>query len=812
MFVVRARILMTRPSWLTVLVVGALFRPATASEPVVLEVSPATVVLDGPRGGCQLLISGRGAGGSVSDLTAAAEIRVEANLVAIEPGGYLRPRRDGETMLTIRAGGHVTRVPVTVRGVGDPRPSGFRREVIAALAVGGCNQGACHGSPQGKNGFHLSLRGADPAADLLALTRDQFGRRADRNDPDASLVLRKGIGIDPHEGGVRWRRDGDAVIAVRSWLAGGMPDDPPMLPPIARLEVLPGPRVLSTSRQQVAVLAHFADGSTRDATRFTVFSSSDGAIADVSETGLVEFHGSGEVAILCRYLDALKAVRLTFVAARPEFRWNDPPENNAIDRHLFAKLRLMQIEPSGLCTDAEFLRRTSLDLTGSLPTPDTVRAFLSDSTADKRLKLIDRLLEAPGYADFWALKWADLLRVSRRSLQPKGALGLHEWLRTQLRANVPFDRVVRELLITRGSSASEPAVNFYRIGRDPQTLAETTALLFCGVRLQCAKCHNHPTERWTQDDYAGFAAYFARVRLRPDPNAGGEVMYLDRAGEVAHPRTGQPTPPRPLGGSPAPIAGDRREALADWLLAPGNPFFARSVVNRAWYHLFGRGIVEPVDDFRDANPPASAELLDYLAGEFTAHGHDLKHLLRLIVMSRTYQLSSQTTPTNADDVKYFSHAIARPLTAEQLLDAVCDVTGLPEQFKGLPAGTRAVQLPDGEGNHPLLKSFGQPARELACECERDQAGTLPQALLLATGPTLNDKLRQPDNRLGRLLAANRPANEMLEELMLAAVGRPPRPAEIAALREHLAKSVDVRRAWEDVLWALLNSRDFLERP
>jgi hypothetical protein len=793
-------------------------------RPEAVEVLPQAVVLDGPRAGCQLIVTGRHADGIRRDLTPFAELRPEADILTPEPGGFLKPRRDGETVLLVRAGELEARVPVTVRHTTEPRPVSFRHEVVAALNVGGCNQGACHGTPNGKNGFRLSLRGADPAADFLALTRDQLGRRADRLDPAESLMLRKGQGTMPHEGGVRWRTGGNAVECVRGWLAGGLPDDPPGLPGVVRLEIVPGERVaMSPARwQQLAAVAHFADGSSRDVTRLTVFSTSDATVADVSEAGRVEFQRAGEVAVLCRYLETMQTVRLTYLEPKPGFVWPDPAEYNAVDRHVFAKLWQFQIAPSDVCTDAEFLRRVSLDLTGALPTPDQARAFLADPSSDKRSKLIDRLLESPAYADFWALKWADLLRSSRKAVQVKGALGVQEWLRTHLAADTPFDQVVRELLTASGSSADHPAANYFRVARDPQSLAETTAQLFCGIRLQCAKCHNHPFERWTQDDYYGLSAYFARVRTKPDPaqtpagrgaTPAAEVVYADRAGEVTHPRSGHRVAPRPLGGpaaEPDP-ARDRREALADWLAAPGNPFFARSMANRVWFHLFGRGIVEPVDDFRDSNPPASAELLDFLARDFAKHHFRLKHLIRTVLDSRAYQLSARTNPTNTADGRLFSHAMPRLLTAEQLLDALCDVTGVPERYAGLPPGTRAVQLPDGEMNHPFLKSFGQPARELPCECERDGDSNLTQALQLTSGPTLHEKLRQPENRIGRLLASNRPAGEMLEELYLAALGRPPLPAEVEAARTYLAQATDPRKGWEDVLWALFNSHEFLFR-
>jgi hypothetical protein len=588
------------------------------------------------------------------------------------------------------------------------------------------------------------------------------------------------------------------------------------------LEIIPGSRTLRApaSSQQLAVRAHFADGRVRDVTRLSQFSVNDSMVADVGDHGRVTFHRAGEAAVLVRFLETMQVVRLGYIEPRPDFQWPNPPESNAVDRLLFARLRHMQIVPSELCTDAEFLRRATLDLTGALPTPAAARAFLGDPSPNKRERAIDRLLETPAFADFWALKWSDVLRASRRTMQPKGASALHGWLREHLLANTKFDGIVRELLTAIGSSATEPAANFYRVARDPQGQAEAVTQLFCGVRLQCAKCHNHPSEQWTTNDYAGMAAFFARVRTKPDssfPPAAkdtrpdAEFVFLDRSGELLDPRTGQPVTPKPLGASPATGAGDRRALLAEWLVSPQNPYFARSVANRIWFHLFGRGIVEPVDDFRESNPPVHPELLDLLASEFTKSQYDLRHLVRLIMNSRAYQLSERGGTAASSGETHFGRMRPRLLTAEQLLDAICDVTGVPERFSGYPLGTRAVQLPDGDAQHPFLKTFGQPARELPCECERDSESNLAQALQLVSGPTLHEKLRESNNRIGALLARKIGDAEILEDLCLAAFGRMPRNGELEAAREHLIKAGDVRRGLEDLLWAMLNSPEFLFR-
>jgi hypothetical protein len=770
----------------------------------------------------QVIVTGKYSDGSVRDLTPFARFAIDKPELAEVDDGFILPRKTGTTSLRVTAGSLSSSIPVSIGETPKPQPVSFRRQVVAALSVGGCNQGACHGTPSGKNGFRLSLRGFDPASDYLQLTRDVFGRRTDRLNPSASLVLLKALGRVPHEGGARFPADSVPAQMLSTWLAEGLQNDPANLAALSRIEVSPGNRLLNAPArwQQVSVTAHFADGSKRDVTRLTVFSSSDPSVAEISTSGLTEFRRPGEVAILCRYLDQMQTIRLMYLEPKQGFVWTNPPENNYIDRLVFAKLKLLSIAPSGLCSDSEFIRRAELDLCGVLPTVDEVNAFLTDPAADKRTKLIDRLLERPEYADFWTLKWSDVFRASRKTLQIKGVDTFRQWLRDEIVRNTPFDQMTRELLTSRGSSYVNPPANFYRIARDPTSLAETTAQLFLGIRMQCAKCHNHPFERWTQDDYYSIAAFFVRVQRKNDPafpakpnEPTSEVIYSDRAGEVTQPRTQKTMPPRFLGGEvPAIPAGkDRREVLADWLVRTDNAFFAKSVVNRIWFHVMGRGIVDPVDDFRESNPSANDELLDALAKDFIASHFDVKKLIRTIALSRTYQLSAQPTTSNADDSRYFSHAVTKLLTAEQLLDALCDVTQSPEKYPGLPSGTRAIQLPDGEINHPFLKAFGQPARELACECERESESNLGQALQLINGPTINEKIRDANNRVGKLLAAKKSDAEILNNLYLAALARAPLPGENAAALGHVAKGKDKRKAWEDVLWAILNTREFLFR-
>ncbi|MCI0455747.1 MAG: DUF1549 domain-containing protein, partial [Gemmataceae bacterium] len=514
-----------------------------------LIVHPSEIVLDGPRATQQLVVTGKDRDGSACDLTGTCELTSDNPAVAaVESSGLVRARGNGTTTLVVRAGGQTTRVPVTVRDFDRPRPVSFRHEVIASLNVGGCNSGACHGTPAGKNGFKLSLRGYDPDADYLQLTRDLFGRRTSSASVDSSLIYLKALGRVPHEGGQRFTPTSNAAQALRAWLSEGLRDDRPDLPALKRLEIVPGARVLlSPARtQQLAVLAHFADGSVRDVTRLTVFSSSDPAVANVTPTGRVAFSQPGEVAILCRYLQSLRTVRLGYLEPRKGFAWPDPPENNYIDQHVFAKLKVLTIEPSCLCTDEEFIRRAFLDLCALPPTPDEVRAFLADRRPDKRAKLVDALLSRPEFADFWTMKWMDVLRGSRKTLQLEGVQAYRGWLRGHLEKNTPFDRVVRELLTASGNTYEVGPANFFRVTRDPQELAEATAQLFCGVRLGCAKCHNHPFEKWSQDDYYSTAAFFAQVKVRTASGKKAsrkkpesEIVALETRGIIKHPTTGK---------------------------------------------------------------------------------------------------------------------------------------------------------------------------------------------------------------------------------------------------------------------------------
>jgi hypothetical protein len=712
-------------------------------------------------------------------------------------------------------------------------PVSFRNDVMAVLSRAGCNAGACHGNQNGKNGFKLSLRGEDPAFDFNVLTRDMLARRTDPQRPASSLVLQKATGAVPHEGGVRFAAGSREYDIFYRWIAAGLPADPPDAPALQRIDVTPGEKVLIEPEDEVAlrVTATFSDGRTRDVTRLAVFDASNLAVR-VGRDGVVRRQTAGEASVLVRYLDRQATARLAFVPARPDFVWDDPPENNFIDKHVFAKLKTLRMNPSGLCTDAVFVRRAYLDAVGVPPTPDEARCFLADDRPDKRARLINELLQRPEFADVWALKWCDLLHVEEKTLDRKGVRLIHDWVRQSIDEGKPLNEFARELIAARGSTYANPPANYYRALRDPFARAEATAQVFLGVRLQCAKCHNHPFEKWTQADYHSLAAFFVRVDYRVVENNrkdkfdkhefdGEQIVYEAREGEAAHPRTRETLRPLFLGAPTPEFApdADRLQALADWVAAPDNPFFARAQANRVWYHLMGRGIVEPDDDFRASNPPANGPLLDALAADFAGHGFDLRRLVRTIMNSRTYQLSAVPNETNRDDEAKFAHALVRPLQAEQLLDALARATGAPPRFADFPAGLRSAQLPGlkpgpdrkATDAEKFLTAFGKPERLLSCTCERSDDTTLNQALQLITGPLLNKMLSEPDNRVGRLLSSGKSDGDMIEELYYAALCRPPSARERAGALALVGKAKDRRQAFEDVLWGLVNAKEFLLR-
>jgi hypothetical protein len=711
----------------------------------------------------------------------------------------------------------------------------FRRDVMPVLAKAGCSAGTCHGNLTGKGGFKLSLRGEAPDWDYLVLTHDQFARRIDRLNPESSLILRKATASIPHEGGRRFTEDSPEYRILLSWIRAGLPRGDVKQPTLTKLTISPEEALLvePADRFQIKVTASFSDGSSRDVSQFAVYETTD-PIAVVSHDGLVTRKALGETAVIARYLNQQLPVRVAFVAARPDFAWSNPRENNFIDHQIFAKLQSLRLNPSGICDDTTFLRRAYLDIIGLLPTVEIARRFAADSTPDKRARLIDALLQRPEFAECWALKWSDLLRNEELAIDFKGVQNFNRWIRDSIEAGKPMDQFARELITARGDTYTNPAANYYRALRDPNSRAEATAQVFLGTRLKCARCHNHPFERWTQDDYYGFSAFFGRInyeilenkrRIATDQHEfnGEQIVWVARSGETTDPRTDQPAKLRFMG-TEAPALSpddDRLEAAAAWVTSPENPLFARVMVNRVWSHLLGRGIVDPVDDFRITNPPSHPALLDQLAADFIEHHYDLRHAIRLIANSRTYQLASRPNDANGDDARNFSHGLIRRLTAEETLDGISAVTGLPTKFNGYPLGIRAGQIAGVSAIHFYIKKpsdadrfvhvFGKPDRLISSESERSGDITFAQILEMAGGPTANDLLKNPDNRLGKLLAAGKSPSEIIDDVFWSALARGPGEKESVELTRYLAEAKDPRLALEDIAWALMNSKEFLLR-
>jgi hypothetical protein len=830
-------------------------------QPVALEIVPDRIDLSEPRASQQILVTGRYSDGTRRDLTRVCELQAaHPNLLHVTPQGLVSSRSDGETHLDIRAAGLQVRVPVSIRNSKRQQPISFRREFMPVLSAAGCADIRCHGAPSGKDGFRLSLWGHDPDLDFEQLTRNASARRTNSLDPNNSLILNKALGRVPHVGGRRFDPESRFSKLFHDWQAEGLHDDPKPVR-VQSLTVLPTTRVLRAPArwQQLAVRAVFDDGHSADVTHLTTFSSTDLAIAAVDRTGLVEFNRQGEVAILCRFCGKMESVRLMHITVpSSDFRWPDPAENNFVDTHVFSKLKMLNMAPSELCTDQVFVRRVYLDVCGILPTVVETQSFIAATAPDKRDRLIEQLLQRPEYADYWTKKWMDVLRVSRDSIQLAGARAYHKWLRSRIEADASFDQIARDLLTSAGESYKDPAVNFYCVPPQPEKvtdplflqkdLAEATAQLFLGIRLQCAQCHNHPYERWTQNDYLALAAFFTQVKRtrlgkagrkgRPDRRQMAIALDFGSA-EITDATNGQTVAPGFPGEPPIDFDPklDRRPLLAAWLTHKDNAYFAKAVVNRIWFHLHGRGIVEPVDDFRDSNPSANDPLLDALAEDFVANGYRLKPLIRTIINSRAWQLSSRPNASNRNDTRYFSHMLARPLPAEVLLDAVSSVTGIPEMFEitedyiegipagtvKLPAGTRAVQLPvndvatliNTEGKyvryelHPFLRVMGQPNRTETCECAREPNFGRKQALEMFVGRMITDRLTRTDNRLGQMLQDNKTDAAILRELYACALSREPSPSAAEGFLAHVANSGDRRQAWEDILWTVLNSQEFI---
>ncbi len=787
-----------------------------------LEVLPREIRLGHRFAYVQLLVTGRLASGETVDATRMVEPSLSSPIADVSRSGLVRPHADGKGTLTLRLAGKSVEVPVTVLGVNTAPRVDFVHDVAPVLSRLGCNAGTCHGSAQGKAGFKLSLRGYDPIFDVRALTDDHASRRVNLASPDDSMMLLKPTGAAPHVGGALMQPGEPYYEMLRSWIADGAKLDLTG-PKVAKIEVAPVNPVVQRigARQQLRVLATYTSGEVRDVTREAFLDSANTEVATAGRSGVMTALRRGEAPILARFEGNYASTTLTVMGDRTGFAWTEPPAYGKIDQLVAGKWKRMKILPSGLCTDAEFVRRVHLDLTGLPPTAEEVRKFLADrrDSRAKRDELVDRLIGDTDFVDYWTNKWADLLQVNRKFLEVEGSLAFRNWIRAQVAANLPYDKFVRTILTASGSNRENPAAAYFKILREPTATMENTTQLFLAVRFNCNKCHDHPFERWTQDQYYQTAAYFAQVDLKPDPESKGrmiggteveaakplfELVSDTSKAEVVHDRTKKLTAPKfPYQNAyHKPAAGaSRRVELAEWLTSKDNPYFARSYVNRLWGYMLGAGIIEPLDDIRAGNPPSNPELLDYLTEEFIKSGFDTRHVMRLICKSRTYQLSVETNKWNADDKANYSHALARRLPAEVLLDAVYRVTGSVSKIPGVPAGTRAAALPDSGVELPsgFLTTFGRPARESACECERSSGMQLGPVMALVSGPTLADALADPASELTRLVASQGDDSKLVDELFVRILNRPPTKAEVETCRKGMqAVDDDHRRLAEEL--------------
>ena len=790
-----------------------------SNKVVALEVQPEVIELRGRFAYVQVLVTGRLDSGGRVDVTRMVEPAFSSEVATMSRSGLVTPKRDGRAALRLRFAGHEATVPVTVTGTQALAHVDFVRDVTPILARLGCNSGTCHGSAQGKNGFKLSLRGYDPIFDVRGLADDLASRRVNPASPDLSLMLMKPSGVVPHVGGQLIPPGEPYYEVIRSWIAAGARLNESSAR-VTKLDVVPVNPVVERigSRQRLRVLATYADGAVRDVSREAFIESGNLEVAASDKNGLVTALRRGEAPILARYEGAYAATTLTVMGDRSGFAWEPPPTSGRIDELVAAKWQRLKVQPSPLCTDAEFLRRVSLDLIGLPPTADEVRAFLNDSrpTRLKRDLLVDRLIGSDDFVEFRTNKWADLLQVNGKFLGYQGAVAFRRWIRGQVEKNVPYDQFVRAVLTASGSNRVNPAASYFKILREPAATMENTTHLFLGIRFNCNKCHDHPFERWTQDQYYETAAFFAQVGLTSDPASGDEKVggsYVDEPkplyevvrdkieGEVVHDRTkhvAAPKFPFPAAVAAAPTA-PRRARLASWITAKDNPYFAKSYVNRLWGYLLGEGIIEPLDDIRAGNPPTNPELLDYLTDEFVKSGFDVRHVMSTMCKSRTYQLSVVTNRWNKDDKLNYSHAIARRLPAEVLYDALSRATGAVSKIPGVAPGTRAAALPDSgiELASGFLGLFGRPSRESACECERSSSLDIGPVMAMISGPTFGDAIADRDNELTRLVGRVADDAKLICELYLRILNRPPTDAEKAVCQtEFAAVDHDHRRLAE----------------
>ena len=809
---------------------------STVAQPG-LEIQPAAVTLTGPGAAQRILVLRTADKTVVGDVTEQAELFSSNPKVATVENGVVRAVGDGETNISASHDDMRAVIKVKVEKTREPAGVSFTNHVIPVLTKLGCNSGACHGALAGKGGMKLSLRGYDPEADHFVLTRQANARRVNCQEPHKSLVLMKPTLALSHGGGLKLDVKAPEFRVLGDWIAEGAwfatSQHKQGNPTLTRIEAFPSRATLTKDdRLQVIVRAWYSDGHSEDVTRWAKYSSTEDLVAGVDEEGLVKVTGHGEAAIAVLFGNHVALVRI----ASPFENDIEPkvfaqsPRHNFIDELVLKKLESLRIPPSPQCSDREFLRRAYLDAIGRLPTPEEARAFESPGTAvpglERRAKLIASLLARPEFTDYWTYKWSDLLLISSRKLPQPAMRAFHHFVRESVATNKPWDRFAREILTVRGNTLQNGQANYFMLHKEISDLTESTALTFMGMSLTCARCHNHPMEKWTQDQYWAMANLFAQIAIKNGDRPGEFSIQSTNEGDVMHPRRGVPMPPRALD-EPRPLGSgqDRREYFADWLTSPDNPYFAKALVNRVWRNFMGRGLVEAEDDLRQTNPPSNEELLDALARDFVKHKYDVKHLIRTIMSSAAYQRSATPQAANKADDRHYSRYLIRRLPAEVVLDAYSDITKVPTEFNQVavgssggtaktsdyPLGTRALQLPDTQLVSLFLDAFGRPERGQTCSCERQQESSVTQALHLNNGQTLNDKLRSKKSRVEEWLAEKIDDDEAIRRVFVLALCRPPTDAEFARFRKLMREDPQAarREVLEDLFWSVLTSREFL---
>jgi len=813
-----------------VAIVGFAAVTGTAAE---ISIFPTDTKLTGKQATQQLLVVTKIENRTNADLTAKAKFTTsDPKIAVVDEAGVVRPVGDGEAIITATLETQKTTTIVKVTNISKPVVWSFRNHVEPILTRAGCNSGACHGALAGKGGFKLSLRGYDPDTDHDVITRQALARRVDVSHPTDSLLLKKASRKLPHGGGTRFKEDTEHYQVLRQWIAAGAPKPGDNEPSLTSIELFP-PAALGKLKDtfRLLVRAKYSDGTTADVTHLAKFLSNEEQVAPVDEDGTVSIAGHGEAGISALFGSRVATMTMTspYPGTYPSEAFAKARKTNYIDDEVLAKLRLLNLPPSADATEIEFIRRVYLDICGILPTPSEVTDFVTDQTVNKRAKLIDKLLERPEYVDYWSHKWSDLFLVSSRRLSQPAVWAFYRTVRRSVADNQPWDQLAQEIITASGSALANGGGNYYVIHKDAPDLVESSAITFLGTSVACARCHNHPLEKWTQDQYWAMANLFGRVGLKAGAKPNEVVVQSLPDGDVLHPRRGVPVPPAPLDGKPLPLDStmDRRTYFADWLTTPENPFFARALVNRVWRNFLGRGLVEAEDDIRDTNPPTNRELLAALTKDFVAHKFDVKQLIRTIANSATYQRSSIPLLGNATDDRFYSHYLVRRLTAEVILDAYSDITGVATPFNQLslgpsggtaaasyPMGTRAMQLPDSQLISNFLDAFGRADRSQACSCERTSDASVGQALHLNNGKTLNDKLRDPNSRLSKWIAEKKTDASIIDEIFRLGLSRPPSPGELNKFLPIVSEAAKDgtaarREALEDVVWAVLTGKEFL---